>query len=174
MRRRPDDARQRRAWRADRAGEARARIACDLAPQDCRVSGLASKLSAATPSPLKTTLRGIPAIGARAGRGRVERPRVARQERDDDVRRRLTSNLRRHRRRRLRLALTPADWAECGQRNARNGRALPRRRYLRFDYGIKPKCFRITRSTIFMRRSASSRILNTVISLAGHALTAAP
>jgi len=71
-------------------------------------------------------------------------------------------------------SLTPDELAESGQQNARDSRSLPSRQDSCFGYGIKPKYFRITRSTILTRRSASSRILKTMISWAGHPLEVEP
>jgi hypothetical protein len=68
---------------------------------------------------------------------------------------------------------TPAELAESGQRNARDGHSPEPPRFV-FGYGIKPRYFRITRSTMLTRRSASSRILKTMISWAGQPLAAEP
>ena len=76
--------------------------------------------------------------------------------------------------RRIRLALTPDELPESGQRNARDDRSLPSRQDSCFGYGIRPKYFRITRSTMLTRRSASSQILKTMISWAGQPLAVEP
>jgi hypothetical protein len=75
LRRRRDDARLRSTHRADHADEVLVRILCDLAPQDCRVSGLASNPSAATPFTLENN------ASWNCGGGRIDRPRACRATR---------------------------------------------------------------------------------------------